>query len=76
MKPSEALEKHRDDIRRLTLSRRAANPRVFGFAVRGEDGEGSDLDIIVDTVSGEPRRSILAAGPRTCGRRSASPSTW
>ncbi len=49
MKPSEALEKHRLDIRRLTHSRRAANPRVFGSAARGEDVEGSDLDILVDT---------------------------
>jgi predicted nucleotidyltransferase len=52
MKPSEALEKHRHDIRRLTHSRRATNPRVFGSAARGEDVEGSDLDILVDTVPG------------------------
>ena len=52
MKPSEALEKHRQEIRRLTLSRRAANPRVFGSVARGEDVEGSDLDILVDTVAG------------------------
>jgi predicted nucleotidyltransferase len=52
MRPSEALEKHREDIRRLTRSRRAANPRVFGSVARGEDIEGSDLDILVDTVSG------------------------
>jgi uncharacterized protein len=52
MRPSEALEKYRDDIRRLTLSRRAENPRVFGSTVRREDVEGSDLDILVDTVDG------------------------
>lgn len=52
MKPSEALEKHRQDIRRLTESRRAANPRVFGSVARGDDVEGSDLDILVDTVPG------------------------
>src|SRR3984957_19998925 len=52
MKPSEALENHRHDIRRLTLSRRAANPRVFGSAARREDMDGSDLDILVDTVPG------------------------
>ncbi len=50
MRPSEALEKHREDIRRLALSRRAVNPRVFGSVARGEDVEGSDLDILVDTV--------------------------
>jgi predicted nucleotidyltransferase len=50
MKPSEALEIHRLSIRRLTHSRRAANPRVFGSAARGDDVEGSDLDILVDTI--------------------------
>jgi uncharacterized protein len=52
MKPSEALEKHRSEIRRLTYSRRATNPRVFGSVARGDDVEGSDLDILVDTVPG------------------------
>jgi predicted nucleotidyltransferase len=52
MRPSEALEKHREDIRRLALGRRAANPRVFGSTARGEDIEGSDLDILVDTLPG------------------------
>jgi predicted nucleotidyltransferase len=52
MRPSEALEKHRDEIRRLALSRRATNPRVFGSTARGEDVEGSDLDILIDTMPG------------------------
>ncbi len=46
------MEKHREDIRRLALGRRAANPRVFGSTARGEDVEGSDLDILVDTLPG------------------------
>lgn len=33
-----------------------ANPRVFGSVVRGEDQEGSDLDILVDPA---PRASLL-----------------
>ena len=52
MRPSEALEHHRHTIRRLAESRRAANPRVFGSTARGEDVEGSDLDILVDTIPG------------------------
>ena len=52
MKPGEALERHREDIRRLAASRRAANPRVFGSTARGEDVEGSDLDILIDTCPG------------------------
>ena len=28
------------------------NPRVFGSALRGEDAEGSDLDLLVDPLPG------------------------
>ncbi|HNN90211.1 MAG TPA: UPF0182 family protein [Giesbergeria sp.] len=28
------------------------NPRVFGSALRGDDGDGSDLDLLVDTLPG------------------------
>jgi len=33
-----------------------ANPRVFGSVLRGEDQEGSDLDMLVDAA---PRTSLL-----------------
>ena len=36
----------------MALSRRAVNPRVFGSTARGEDVEGSDLDILVDPLPG------------------------
>jgi uncharacterized protein len=52
MKPSDALERNREDIRRLVARRKATNPRVFGSTARGEDVEGSDLDILIDTCSG------------------------
>ena len=42
----------REDIRRLVAGRRATNPRVFGSTARGEDVEGSDLDILIDTCAG------------------------
>lgn len=48
MKPSIALEAHREDIRRIVESHRASNARVFGSVLRGEDTEGSDLDILID----------------------------
>jgi len=48
MKPSEALERHRETIRRATLRYGLANPRVFGSAARGEDTDASDLDLLVD----------------------------
>jgi len=57
MKPSEALPQHRETIRRLVLEAGMTNPRVFGSVLRGEDGEDSDLDILVDPA---PRASLLA----------------
>jgi predicted nucleotidyltransferase len=57
MRPSEILPQHRETIRQLVIEAGMANPRVFGSVVRGEDGEGSDLDILVDPA---PRASLLA----------------
>ncbi len=51
MRPSLALDQHRADIRRVVYSHRATNVRVFGSVIHGEDGDGSDLDLIVDTTS-------------------------
>ena len=51
MRPSEALNLHRDRIRQIALSHRVTNPRVFGSALRGDDTEGSDLDILVEPTS-------------------------
>ncbi|WP_093555974.1 nucleotidyltransferase family protein [Pseudoduganella namucuonensis] len=48
MKPSAALQTHRDAIRRIVEGHRARNPRVFGSVVQGRDTEESDLDILVD----------------------------
>ncbi len=48
MKPSEALEKHRETIREILSRYPVSNPRVFGSVARGEDTEESDLDIIVE----------------------------
>lgn len=47
MRPSLALQTHRDRIREIALRHRVTNPRVFGSVARGEDVEGSDLDILV-----------------------------
>ena len=52
MKPSIALNQNRDAIRALAVQYRAANPRVFGSAARGEDKEDSDLDLLVDAMPG------------------------
>lgn len=51
MRPSEALNLHRDRIREIALKHRVTNPRVFGSVLRGADTEGSDLDILVEPTS-------------------------
>lgn len=48
MRPSIALNTHREAIRIIALSHRVTNPRVFGSVLRGEDTEDSDLDILVE----------------------------
>lgn len=60
MKPSEALHLHRDAIRRIVESNNAANPRVFGSVVHGDDTENSDLDILVDEIDGRTTLISLA----------------
>jgi len=52
MKPSDLLNQHRSLIRRIALSHRTQNPRVFGSVARGEDQEGSDLDLLVEPLPG------------------------
>lgn len=47
-KPSDALQTHRDSVRRIVAAHHASNPRVFGSAMRGTDTDASDLDLLVD----------------------------
>ena len=48
MRPSEALELHRADIRRIVSENRSSNPRVFESVLRCEDTEDSDLDLLIE----------------------------
>lgn len=59
MKPSVALSQHRAAILRIVAANHAANPRVFGSVARGEDQDGSDLDILVDPT---PDTSLFDIG--------------
>lgn len=52
MKPSLALNANREAVRAAVGRRKAANPRVFGSVLRGEDHEDSDVDILVDALPG------------------------
>lgn len=47
MRPSEALELHRDKVREIIGRYPVSNPRIFGSAARGDDTEGSDLDLLI-----------------------------
>lgn len=48
MKPSIALNTHRDAIREIVRAHRADNARVFGSVLHAQDTENSDLDILVE----------------------------
>jgi hypothetical protein len=52
MRPSLALDANRQAVRAGVSRFRATNPRVFGSALRGDDREGSDIDILVDALPG------------------------
>ena len=59
MKPSVALEVHREAIRRIVATHHAANARVFGSVLRGADRDDSDLDLLVDPT---PDTTLLDIG--------------
>ena len=48
MKPSDALELHREEIRNVVEANRATNARFFGSVLHGLDSEDSDLDVLID----------------------------
>ena len=52
MKPSAALDLKRSAVRDIVGRFRVANPRVFGSVLHGTDRDGSDLDLLVDTLPG------------------------
>ena len=52
MRPSQILELKRNEVLALTAKSKAANVRVFGSARRGEDKDGSDLDLLADALPG------------------------
>ena len=51
MRPSTALQTHREAIRAIALRHRVTNVRVFGSVVRGDDTNDSDLDLLVEPTS-------------------------
>ena len=59
MRPSSALNIHREAIRAIAASHRVSNVRVFGSGALGTDTEASDLDLLVDPT---PQTTLLDIG--------------
>ncbi|MBJ2157898.1 nucleotidyltransferase family protein [Variovorax sp. IB41] len=51
MRPSEALSRHRSRILEIAKHHHVSNVRVFGSVMRGEDGPGSNLDLLVEPTT-------------------------
>ncbi len=51
MRPSHAVNTHREAIRSIALRHRVTNVRVFGSVMHRDDTDGSDLDFLVDPTS-------------------------
>lgn len=51
MRPSLALNNHREAIREIALRHRVTNVRVFGSVLHGDDTEDSDLDLLVEPTA-------------------------
>lgn len=59
MKPSEALDSHRDAVRAIVARYGLAGARVFGSAARNDDRVDSDLDLLVEPTD---QTSLLDLG--------------
>jgi predicted nucleotidyltransferase len=59
MRPSIALQIHREEVCSIVLSHRVLNVRVFGSVLHGEDTDDSDLDLLVDPT---PNTTLMDIG--------------
>lgn len=59
MTTEQLVKSRREDILRVAARHGAHNIRVFGSVARGEAGEASDVDFLVEM---EPGRSLLDLG--------------
>lgn len=59
MRPSQALQTHREAVRQIVLQHHALNVRVFGSVLRGEDTDDSDLDLLVEPT---PETTLMDIG--------------
>lgn len=66
MKPSQVLNQFRDEIRTIALRHHVKNVRVFGSALRGDDTDDSDLDLLVEPT---PQTTLMDIGAIRCELR-------
>lgn len=59
MRPSAALASKREAILALAAARGAGQLRIFGSVARGDDHEGSDIDLLIDMPSGTSLLQIV-----------------
>jgi len=59
MRPSQALQLHRQAVRQIAFQHHVQDVRVFGSVLRGEDTDGSDLDLLVDPT---PETTLMDIG--------------
>lgn len=63
MKPlRELLEAHREEIKGIVARHHGISLAVFGSVARGEEGPGSDIDLLVELEPGTRPFEILALG--------------
>lgn len=60
MRPSETLDIHRDELRKLAARFGVRHPRVYGSVVTGTDAEDSDLDLLIDAPRGTTLLKLAA----------------
>lgn len=51
MKPSDLLNRHRDQVRQIALRHGVVNVKVFGAALHGDHTDSSDLDLLVEPTT-------------------------
>jgi predicted nucleotidyltransferase len=59
MRPCQVLSLKRDQLLALAAARGASRLRVFGSVARGQDHEGSDVDLLIDMPEGSSLLQIV-----------------
>ena len=59
MRPSQVLSLKREQLLALVAARGASRLRVFGSVARGQDREGSDVDLLIDMPEGSSLLQIV-----------------